>query len=117
MIGRRSRLFIMITVAAAVAIPFNGAAASVKSAPASGPVVKIGMIQPLSGPLAGAPGTKDALIASFDAFNKRGGAGTNHAKLEADVCDRKGDANGEVACARQLVSDGVVATFAVSTLT
>jgi branched-chain amino acid transport system substrate-binding protein len=51
------------------------------------------------------------LVASIDAFNKRGGAGTTHARLEADVCDSKGDANGEVACARQLVSDGVVATF------
>ena len=102
---------VLVAVAAAVAIPFNGAAASVKSAPASGPVVKIGMIQPLSGPLAASPGAKDALVASIDAFNKRGGAGTVHARLEADVCDSKGDANGEVACARQLVSDGVVATL------
>ena len=102
---------VVAAVAAAVAVPFDGAVASTKAAPASGPTVKIGMIQPLSGPLAAAPGTKDALIASLNAFNKRGGAGTNHAKLVADVCDSKGDANGEVSCARQLVSDGVVATF------
>ena len=54
---------------------------------------------------------KDALLAAIAAFNKRGGAGTNHAKLQADMCDSKGDANGEVDCARQMVDDGVVATL------
>ena len=38
-------------------------------------------------------------------------SGTAHAKLQADVCDSKSDANGEVACARQMVDDGVAATF------
>ena len=37
--------------------------------------------------------------------------GDGHAKLEADVCDSRGDANGEVTCARQMVDDGVVATL------
>lgn len=98
-------------VIAAVAIPFNAVAASAKAGGASAPVVKIGMIQPLTGPLASNPAIKDALVASIAAFNKRGGVGTKHAHLKADVCDSKSDANGEVACARQLVSDGVVATF------
>ena len=107
----RLRLVVLGVLVAAVAVPFNAASASAPSASASGPVVKIGMIYPLSGPLAATPEAKDALLASIAAFNKRGGAGTNHARLQADVCDSKGDANGEVACARQMVDDGVAATF------
>ena len=107
----RLRVVALAVLFAAVAIPFSTASASSPSASASGPVVKIGMIYSLTGPLASNPEVKDALLASFAAFNKRGGAGTNHARLEADVCDSKGDANGEVACARQMVDDGVVATL------
>jgi len=77
----------------------------------SGSTVKVGMIYSLTGPLASNPDTKDALLAAVAAFNKRGGVGTNKAKLVADVCDSKSDANGEVACARQMVDDGVVATL------
>jgi ABC-type branched-subunit amino acid transport system substrate-binding protein len=74
-------------------------------------VVKVGMITSLTGPLAANPEVKDALLAAVAAFNKRGGVGTNGAKLQAVVCDSKGDANGEVDCARQMVDDGVVATL------
>lgn len=111
--GRRwkVRAVVLVAVVAAVAIPFSAVSASAKSSSAAPPVVKIGMIQPLTGPLASNPGIKDALLASIAAFNKRGGVGTNHARMKADICDSKGDANGEVACARQLVSDKVVATF------
>jgi len=107
----RVRVVMLVVLVAAVAIPFNAAAASAPSASASGPVVKVGMITSLTGPLASNPDVKDALLASIAAFNKRGGAGTNHARLQADVCDTRGDANGEVACARQMVDDGVVATL------
>ncbi len=69
------------------------------------------MITALTGPIASNPEVKDALLAAVAAFNKRGGVGTTHAKLQADVCDTRGDANGEVACARQMVDDGVVATL------
>jgi branched-chain amino acid transport system substrate-binding protein len=100
-------------LAAALVLPFgaSAAAASAPSKRASGPIVKVGMITALTGPLASAPELKDALVASIAAFNKRGGVGVNHARLQADVCDSKGDANGEVACARQMVDDHVVATF------
>ena len=37
--------------------------------------------------------------------------GTNHAKLQAVVCDSRGDANGEVNPQRQMVDEGVVATL------
>lgn len=107
----RIRIIVFMALVAAIAIPFGTASASSPSAAASGPAVKVGMIYSLTGPLASTPEVKDALLASIAAFNKRGGVGANGAKLVADVCDSKGDANGEVACARQMVDDKVVATF------
>jgi branched-chain amino acid transport system substrate-binding protein len=107
----RVRLVVLAVLVAAAAIPFSAASASSPSAAASGPAVKVGMIYSLTGPLASSPEVKDAFLASIAAFNKRGGVGANGAKLEADICDSKGDANGEVACARQMVDDKVVATF------
>jgi len=98
-------------VLAALAIPATATAVSTKAAKATGPIVKVGMITALTGPLGSQSAEKDALLAAIAAFNKRGGAGTNHARLQADVCDTRGDANQEVACARQMVSDGVVATL------
>ena len=111
-IGVRNRArggVVLVALLVAVALPLSGVPASATSA--TGPVVKIGMITALTGGLAANPDTKDALLAAIAAFNKRGGAGTNHAKLVADVCDSRGDANGETDCARQMVDDGVVATF------
>ncbi len=105
------RIVVSVVLVAAVALPLNAATASTRSASASGPVVKVGMITALTGPIASNPEVKDALLASIAAFNKRGGAGANGARLQADVCDSKSDANGEVTCARQMVDDGVVATL------
>jgi ABC-type branched-subunit amino acid transport system substrate-binding protein len=113
--AKRLRFVVLAALVAALAVPCAAASASTSAstpaADASAPVVKVGMITSLTGPLASNPDVKDALLASIAAFNKRGGVGVNHAKLEADVCDSKGDANGEVACARQMVDDGVVATL------
>ncbi len=108
--ARRVRLVVLGALVAAVAIPFGATSASAQSS-SSAPVVKVGMITSLTGPLASNPEVKDALLAAVAAFNKRGGVGTAKAKLQADVCDSKGDANGEVDCARQMVDDGVVATL------
>jgi ABC-type branched-subunit amino acid transport system substrate-binding protein len=96
---------------AAVAIPVSAASGSAQSGGSSATPVKVGMITSLTGPLAANPEVKDSLLAAVAAFNKRGGVGTNGAKLQAVVCDSKGDANGEVDCARQMVDDGVVATL------
>jgi ABC-type branched-subunit amino acid transport system substrate-binding protein len=108
-----ARIGVLAVSVAAIAVPMSvsAASASTPSAAANGPVVKVGMITALSGPLASNPEVKSALLAAVAAFNKRGGAGTNHAKLQADICDSRADANGEVQCARQMVSDGVVATL------
>jgi ABC-type branched-subunit amino acid transport system substrate-binding protein len=105
----RLRVAVLLGLVVAIALPLGGVAESAESA--SGPAVKVGMITALTGPIAANPGVKDALLASIAAFNKRGGVGTNHARLEADICDSRGDANGEVDCARQMVDDGVVATL------
>jgi len=113
-VGRSRRgmpIIVLVALVAAIAMPLHAATAYTRSASASGPVVKVGMIYSLTGPLASTPEVKDAMLASIAAFNKRGGVGTAHAKLQADVCDSKSDANGEVACARQMVDDGVAATF------
>jgi ABC-type branched-subunit amino acid transport system substrate-binding protein len=105
----RLRIVLLVTLVAALALPLSGVAAAADSS--SAPTVKVGMITALTGPIAANPGVKDALLASIAAFNKRGGAGKNQAKMEADICDTRGDANGEVDCARQMVDDGVVATL------
>jgi ABC-type branched-subunit amino acid transport system substrate-binding protein len=96
-------------VVAALALPLSGVATSAESG--SAPTVKVGMITALTGPIAANPGTKDALLAAVAAFNKRGGVGANGARLQAEVCDTRGDANGETDCARKMVDDGVVATL------
>ncbi len=106
---RPRQVVALVVLVVAVASPLNGVAMAAESA--TPPPVKVGMITALTGPIAANPGVKDALLASIAAFNKRGGAGTNHARLQADICDTRGDANGEVDCARQMVDDGVVATL------
>jgi ABC-type branched-subunit amino acid transport system substrate-binding protein len=106
---RTRRVVLLVVLVVAVALPLSAVPASATSA--SGPVVKVGMITALTSPIAANPDAKDSLLAAFAAFNKRGGAGKNHARLQADICDTRGDANGEVDCARQMVDDGVVATL------
>ena len=109
-VGMRTlRVVVLVALVGAIVLPLNAVPASATSA--NGPVVKVGMVTALTGPIAANPAVKDALLASVAAFNKRGGVGTNHGRLEADICDTRGDANGEVDCARQMVDDGVVATL------
>jgi ABC-type branched-subunit amino acid transport system substrate-binding protein len=91
-------------------LPSTAAGASTRAKPADGPVVKIGILSPITSATAANPDTGDAFNAAVAAFNKRGGAGKNHSKIKGIVCDTRGDANGEVECARKMVDDGVVAT-------
>ena len=94
-----------------MALPLQPAGATVGGAAATGPVVKVGMIAPITSPTAANPDQGEAFKAAVAAFNKRGGLGTSGARMQAVVCDTKGDANGEVDCARKMVDEGVVATI------
>jgi ABC-type branched-subunit amino acid transport system substrate-binding protein len=107
----RATTALLAVATALLVIPLPTAGASVPGAAASGPVVKVGMIAPITSPTAANPDQGEAFKAAVAAFNKRGGLGTNGARLQAVVCDTKGDANGEVDCARKLVDEGVVATM------
>ena len=55
-----------------------------------------GMLAPITSPTAANPDQGEAFKAAVAAFNKRGGLGPNGTRMEAVVCDTKGDANGEV---------------------
>jgi branched-chain amino acid transport system substrate-binding protein len=105
------RVAFLVAGAALLALPFQPAGATVRRAAAAEPVVKVGMIAPITSPTAANPDQGEAFKAAVAAFNKRGGLGTGGAKMEAVVCDTKGDANGEVDCARKMVDEGVVATI------
>jgi ABC-type branched-subunit amino acid transport system substrate-binding protein len=104
-----TRAFLPMFVIAMLAVPLQAAGASAPRA--TGTVVKLGIITPATSITAANPDTGDAFNAALKAFNKRGGAGKNGDKLEAVVCDSRGDANGEVDCARKMVDEGVVATI------
>ena len=113
--GGRSRRFrgsmVLVLMACSVAIPANVVAASERTGAGAAPPVKVGMIAAITSPIGGNPDTKESFDAAIKAFNKRGGVGANGAKVEGIVCDTRGDANQEVACARQMVDEGVVATL------
>src|SRR6476469_48200 len=95
----------------ALAVPLGQAGASTGSGKSATTVIKVGMLAPISSLTAANPDQGEAFKAAVAAFNKRGGLGKNGAKMEAVVCDTKGDPNGEVGCARTLVDEGVVATI------
>ena len=94
-----------------VALPATAVGASVRSGQSSAPPVKVGMIYAVTSQIGGNPDARDAFQAAIKAFNKRGGAGTSGAKIEGIICDTRGDPNQEVACAREMVDEGVVATL------
>jgi|GEM_PF-1554634 len=99
----------------------SGGATTVASAKSSGllsdngpcksdlPPYPVGMITVFETPVASAIDQVHALEASVKAFNARGGIGGHCMKVTA--CDDKADPNKAVDCARQLVSDGIVATL------
>ena len=99
----------LAVLATSVVVPATVAAG--QSGKASAPPVKVGMIAAVTSPIGGNPDVEDAFHAALAAFNKRGGAGANGSKIEGVVCDTRGDANQEVACARKMVEEGVVATL------
>ncbi|MSO79025.1 MAG: hypothetical protein EXQ79_05410, partial [Acidimicrobiia bacterium] len=107
--SRRTLVFVGVVALAAAVLPVSAASGTVRRGK-SGQVVKIGVISPIESPSVSDPLDGLTLEAAVDYFNKKGGAGANGVKLEAVVCDSGADANREVACARQMVDEGVVAT-------
>ncbi len=108
--GSRAVILLLTVATGLFVVPFPAAGAAAPTAAASGTVVKVGMIAPITSPTAANPDQGEAFKAAVAAFNRRGGLGTTGARMQAVVCDTKGDANGEVACARKMVDEGVVAT-------
>jgi ABC-type branched-subunit amino acid transport system substrate-binding protein len=90
----------------------GGASSSVPPIPAlAGPVIKIGTIGDYSQSTQfgnAQPERVSAIQAAVDAINVAGGIGGK--KVELEPCDEKGDPNQAAACARQFVTDHVVAT-------
>ena len=88
----------------------NGKAAESSAAQTSvsfsGPSVKVGAITSLTGPIA-YPDRVSAARAAVAGINSRGGLAGH--EVELDTCDDHGNADGAAACARQMVSDGVIA--------
>jgi len=76
---------------------------------AVGTPIPVGQILPMTGSNLAVPEIGNALSASIAALNASGGI--NGHPLKLDQCDTKGDANTEVQCAQQMVSDHVVATL------
>jgi ABC-type branched-subunit amino acid transport system substrate-binding protein len=83
----------------------------------AGPAIKVGMIADLSQSSAignAQPERHSAAQAAVDAINIAGGI--NGKRLELVVCDEKGDPNKAAACARELVSKGIVASVSDASL-
>jgi len=102
--SRRALVVMAVLSITAAIVPMQGANAG------GGEVVKIGLISPIDSPNVSNPLDELTLNAAVDYWNNQGGAGANGVTIEGVVCDSRGDANGEVACARELVEEGVVAT-------
>jgi ABC-type branched-subunit amino acid transport system substrate-binding protein len=81
--------------------------ASSNSAAATGSTIQIGVIAPATGPVA-YPDIEGAAAGAVRALNSAGGIGGHPVKL--DFCDTALNPNQEQSCARQMVSDGVIAT-------
>lgn len=74
----------------------------------TGEPIKIGQIAPTGTSFYNTPDAIAVARAAVDGFNRRGGV--DGRPLELVYCNDKGDPNEAMACARKLVSEGVVAT-------
>jgi ABC-type branched-subunit amino acid transport system substrate-binding protein len=81
---------------------------------ASGTPILVGSEASLSNPVYSTPQTKAGIVAAVDAINAAGGVSGHPLKLE--FCDTAYDANKELACARQLISDHVSALLSPNIL-
>ena len=86
----------------------SGSSSSGSSAATSNAPIKIGVIVPENTQIYNAPDIVAAMQAAAYAENKAGGL--NGRKIVVDFCNEQANPNQATACARQMVSDGVVAT-------
>jgi ABC-type branched-subunit amino acid transport system substrate-binding protein len=120
-------LFVSVVLAAAVPVfaslagarSIDAAADMHSYVPASSsklklPLLKIGSIAPLSTVSVSHPALAAAIVAGVRSLNRRGGLHGH--PLALDFCDEHSDPNQAATCARQLVSDGVVATVGVDSV-
>jgi len=89
----------------------GGSSSTTKAA--TGSLIMVGQILPLSGANLALPEVGNSLAASITALNNTGGINGHPMKLIQ--CDSQGVASVEVQCAQQMVSDHVVATLADNT--
>lgn len=108
--SRRTLVFGAVLSVAVMVVPLHAAGGAVPAGESGDNVVKIGLISPIESPSVSNPLDDITLEAAVDYFNDLGGVGTNGLKLEPVICNSNADANGEVACAREMVDAGVVAT-------
>ncbi len=94
--------------------PASGGSASATNAPATGTPIKIGQFTPTNAPFYNTPDALAAVKAAIATINASGGV-KGH-PLVLDYCNDENDPNVAIACARQLVSDGVVATVSSITI-
>jgi len=97
----------------ATAGPSAGGGAATTAAPKGKPI-KIGTIAPTSGPY-GLPDLVASVKGAIEGINARGGIAGR--PVEFVLCDEGNDPNKAAACARKLISEGVVAEVSGSSVT
>lgn len=93
---------------AASSTPATEGGSSSSGNTATGEPIKIGMINPANAPFYNAPDELAAIKAAIASINADGGV--KGRPLQLDWCNEGNDANKATACARKMISDGVVAT-------
>lgn len=108
----RKSLVVLVAVTALVALSAcsegSSSSSGSGSTAASGGTVKIGLMTSVGSGLSNYPDIQAGAESAIKAINTDGGI--NGKNVELDFCNTQGDANQAMACARQLDSDGVVAT-------
>lgn len=92
----------------------SSASAGGSASAATGTPILVGGMGPATSPIYSLPNAKPTLQAAIDAVNAAGGV--NGHPLKLDYCDTTFTSAGELSCARQMVSDKVVAVISPTVL-
>ncbi|CAN5226213.1 hypothetical protein BH09ACT6_BH09ACT6_16160 [soil metagenome] len=110
--SRKRNLFGVLAIAGSIALVASGCSegggSTVANTSGSGGTVKIGVMTSVGSGLSNYPDIQAGAEAAVKQINADGGV--NGKNVELDFCNTQGDATQAQACARQLDSDGVVAT-------